>query len=637
MTNSGRSNFWTCLNFLPSLTFLTLTVFLTFTDRAFPAGYGLPSRYIRNAYLLNGKIDLIFDKKWSSVAEADRQRFTQSYKLGLDGFVIDKRLISFDLDGSFSQEINDPGDTIDNRSFSASINLLNETPRGFLRNFPQPINLRYSSRVRAGDSREQSYGVSFTYRPNENPLFRGLIERREKEKRMKKLLLETRKKKEEEEEESEEEEPAEKKAPVVQPEGGGPPPVAESRGTGNNLAFPTFSLDYDKYNYELFNLVKTETDRFDLRAMSSSKNVDLNAEYTYNNFGGSVNSKFQDIDLNANLHHFDEKMATRLEVLNRATLRDYNSVRTLNLRNVTTWQEQIGKNRIDSIVLQGEGDYFRFDFTENYDIGASGIYKKVFSKKLRDEVTVHFDQGRSDNGYLVNAFAGNNLNYLLSKTFTVTNNVLLGQTELGSNFAAGLGLGANLRPVNVWTKYDFSNTALDEGRTNSHRLELSIRGRMSRDLSFSTRNFYHISDVAGSEPFRERGYELQGDLYWNISVFSINVGASDVARHKSASESAGVIVASISGPVDFWARSLYSNISVYLSRNMFLTLSSTYTKDSAGFSTTDVHSLLSWNIRQVILNAEYEIMRQSGFVSRTDQRVFVRLTRTFERLLRVGR
>lgn len=629
MINSGRSNF---LAFLSLLTFaFALTCFLTFPDTAFSVGYSSAKSYYANVFHLTGEIDLVYENQWSTSPGADRQKYNSSLRLGLDGFIIDRRLISFDLTSSFSKDMSYPGDTIDGRSYAVRLGLLNEKPRGFLGNFPQPIDLKYSNFM-MGDAREQTYGVSFIYKPTENPLFSGFIKEREKEKRMKMLIRESKKKKkeEDEEDESEEEEPDQKKK-ADGASAGEQSPAAKPSETRNSISFPTFIFDYDNYKYELVNSVKTDSDRYDMRATSWSKNVDLQAEYSYNKFNGLVDKKYQTLDLNAYHHYYDDKAYTRLDAQSSAELTDDNSLRSLDLSNLTTWQKRLGKDRIQ---LQGKGDYFKSDFRENYDIGATGGYRKVLSEKLWDEVTLHFDQGRTEIRSIHDASAGNNLNYLLSKIFTVTNDVLVGQTELGSHFAAALGLEANIRPVTVWTKYDFSSTALDEGRTNSHRFEMSVKGRLSRKLNFSSRNVYHISEVDGRQPYKEHGYDLRGDLFWNISMFSINVGASDVEKHKSAFESAGVAGTGISDPVDVWTRALYSNVSVFLSRSMFLTLSSTYTKDSSGLSSTFVSSILSWNVRRVILTAEYDMTTLSGLLSKTNHRVFIRLSRSFDRMLR---
>jgi hypothetical protein len=222
----------------------------------------------------------------------------------------------------------------------------------------------------------------------------------------------------------------------------------------------------------------------------------------------------------------------------------------------------------------------------------------------------------------------------------------------------------------VQADYDFSSIALDEGRTNSHNINLGIMGRLARNLTFSSRSSYHITDVGGTQPAHGKGYDLRGDLYWNIARFSINVGASDIAMRQSSGPSTSSSVAALrqryglSGPVngmagdagsslwssaaggmtatqdaglpvDLRATSFYSNVSAPLALRMFFTLSSSYTTDSAGESIIDIHTILNWYFRQVTVMAEYEMYKVSGGLSPVrENRIFVRLTRRFEKLIR---
>ncbi|MBI5675414.1 MAG: hypothetical protein HZC48_06255 [Nitrospirae bacterium] len=578
-------------------------------------------------------MDLIYEKRWTSDSEDERQKFKHAYRLGLNGFIIDKRLISFDLGGSFSQEINSPGETIDSHSFSANIKLLSEKPRkGFLRHFPQPINLRYSNFATL-DSSAHSYGVSLIYGPTENPLFSRKIAQIERERRLKKIMKQAAQRKQESEEESEEEEETEENGNKNGNNGNkGEPPAVEKEKPFDINRFPTFLLDYDKYTYESHNN-NTNTDRFDLRAQSTGRNLGLRAEYSYYNYdtGAQSANNFQDIALSSEFHAYDDKAATRLDILNSALLSDNDDLRSMDFRNRINWQQKLGKERRDLITLRGNGNYFISDDDENYEVGGSGSYWKFFSTKLKDDISIDISQGHTDKGAIYNIAAANSLTYVLSKRFTTTNSLSVGQTELGSNIAAGLGLLANIRPVPVSMSahYYFSSFALDEGRTDYHRLQLIISGRLAKRVNFSSRNSYHISDVGGSEPFRERGYDLRADLYWNISKFSINAGASDTSTERTGDSGAD-----IPDTGALRTTSLYSNISVYLSRRMFLTLSSSYTTDSTGKSITDINPVLSWHARQVTLTAEYEMINTSDPSPGTDHRVIVRLTRTFERQLR---
>lgn len=586
------------------------------------AVYGIP-RLSSKDYQLRGKIELTYDKRWSSDDDSttDLERFIHSYTLGLNGFVIDKRLISFDIEGFFSQELNKPGDDITARGVSIRVNLLNERIlRGFFKRFPQPIELRFSNYKSSGTSL-LNYGISLTYRPIEKPLYHSrIIQHQEiKKQQIKQKNRQQERKNEEEEEEEEDQNQQGQQAQQIQVTQKQKleviPPVLL-------IPFPTFYLDYDKYKFKTYGQ-SLDTDRLDLRAESLSPQVDLKAEYSYYRLGGTSQGRYQDLDLQANFRSYDDKLAKRLDIYNRVFLKDYNDLKSFMVSNTTTWSRWLGKDRRDVLSLTGGGYYYNSEDTQNYNIGGTGTYNKYFSEAFRDSVTTTLNYGKNNENSIYSILASNVIYYSPSRRVLITNNLGGGYTDLGTNFRGGLGITVRTI-IDLTASYDFSSSATDEGRSDTHYFNFGFSGRVMRDLTFTSRNYYALTTVRGAEPYKQKTLELRGDIYWRVWRFNISLGASHFRLRKDDSDE-----------VDTGLTSVYSNISTYLARRTYLSLSTTYSKDRRGESILSVHPILSWSFRMVALTAEYEmIKRKMGEEKTTDHRLFFRLTRTFVRTFR---
>ncbi len=584
------------------------------------AVYGIP-RLSSKDYQLRGKIELTYDKRWSSDDDSttDLERFTHSYTLGLNGFVIDKRLISFDIEGFFSQELNKPGDDITARGVSIRVNLLNEKIlRGFFKRFPQPIELRFSNYKSSGTSL-LNYGISLTYRPIEKPLYHSrIIQQQEiKKQQIKQKNRQQERKNEEEEEEGQNQQGQQaQQIQVTQKQ------KLEVIPPALLIPFPTFYLDYDKYRFKTYGQ-SLDTDRLDLRAESLSPQVDLKAEYSYYRLGGTSQGRYQDLDLQANFRSYNDKLAKRLDIYNRVFFRDYNDLKSFMVSNTTTWSRWLGKNRRDVLSLTGGGYYYNSEGTQNYNIGGTGTYNKYFSEAFRDSVTTTLNYGKNDENTIYSILASNVIYYSPSRRVLITNNLGGGYTDLGTNFRGGLGI--TVRTImDLTASYDFSSSATDEGRSDTHYFNFGFSGRVMRDLTFTSRNYYALTTVRGAEPYKQKTLELRGDIYWKVWRFNISLGASHFRLRKDDSDE-----------VDTGLTSVYSNISTYLARRTYLSLSTTYSKDRRGESILSVHPILSWSFRMVALTAEYEmIKRKMREEKTTDHRLFFRLTRTFVRTFR---
>lgn len=605
--------------------YLLLLLFsLVFSSEAL-AVYGIP-RVSPKDYQLRGKIELTYDKRWSSDDDIskDFERFTHSYTLGLNGFVIDRRLISFDIEGSFSQELYKQGGDITAKGISARLNLLNEKiMRGFFKRFPQPIELRFAYYKSTGTSL-LNYGISLTYRPIEKPLYHARIvqQQQQRQQQLKQKMKQQEKTLNQDEDEEEKEERGVPKQQVTERIQIQQKQELEVIPPALYIPFPTFYLDYDKYKFKTFGQ-SLDTDRLDLRAESLSPWIDLKAEYSYYRLGGSSRGTYQDIELQANFRSYDDKLAKRLDIYNRVFMSDYNDMKSFMVSSNTIWSRWLGKDRRDLLSLTGGGYFFKSENIQNYNIGGTGTYNKYFSEIFRDTISSSLNFGKNNDETIYSIQASNVIYYNASRRVQITNNLGAGYSDLGTNFKGGLGL--TLRTVvDIFTSYDFSTAGTEEGRSNTHYFTFGFSGRLMRDLNFTSRNSYALTNVSGDEPYRQRTLELRGDIYWRFWRFNINIGAIHLRLKKENNDE-----------VDTGITSVYSNINTYLSRRMSLSLSTTYSKDRKGESILSVHPILSWYIRMVALSAEYELVKHKGLEkSVTDHRVFFRLTRTFMRTFR---
>ena len=602
------------------------------------SGFALDERmylYLRNRYNLSGEIQLSYERSWSDDSET-QQRFTHSYSLGLQGFVIDSRLVSFNIRGNFLQEIDDPGHTYNLQGLALNIDLFNERiKRGFIKNLPQPIHLRFSH-SKGLDSETWNYGISLTYKPVERPIFYGKIkeliqqEQQRQQQRQQQKQKQQKKKTLDEEEEDENTVSEKQEGNTGQGQKGSQLNQGERRNVmnvhemiRNALPFPTFYLDYDRYNYK-FNGSKTDTDRLDLRAESLSPKLDIKAEYTLNRLSyGDNKGTYQDLTVDSLYRYYNEESATRADIYNRALFRDYSNYESFMFDHLTNWSRNIGKDRRDLLNLSGSARYSYLETEQSYDLKASGSYFHYLSTRARDTISAAAGYGYNGSDDVYSIFLSNTLSYDISKMFGISNSLSIGQTELGTSYGAGAGLNINTF-INIGTYYDFSSSVLNEGRKDTHRFRLDFSGVLRRNMTFSSRNTYFIINQSGSEPYRQRGYELRGDFYWSFPRFNINIGASQILTRTENKEETETGITSI-----------YSTISSYLSRRLYLSLMSSFSKYKDGVSLLSIHPILNWQIRMVTLTAEYELLKTHGNdKNSTEHRILLRLTRRFERAIR---
>lgn len=551
-------------------------------------------------YKIKGDITLTYERWWSSDDTLPkREDFMHSYNLGVESFIVDPRLIRYEVEGLFTQEIKkqEESTTINTYGISTRVSLINRPVfKGFWQYMPQPIELRFLY-YKSSDYKTYNFGLSLTYRALERKKFHLQQQQQAQRKRQ-----QTQQKTQGQGEEQGEEKPQQeivKSIPLL----------------------PVIYLDYDHYNYTS-STSKTDSDRLNIRAEERRKNAEYRAEYNYTRYGGDTKFKTQYLDLEANYFFYEKEANKKFEIRNRLFLTDYNDTKSLNFTNTTLWFKNLGPTLKDSLGMVGGGQYYRSEDNQNYNINATATYTKyLLGESLRNVSVANALVGQTQDETIYNLGLVEDITYNLSRIFVLNTRAGVGQNELGTNFMIGAGFSTRTA-FYIAPFYDYSSTATSEGRNNSHTFTLNMGARLARNLNFISTNTYKITSVSGDEPYKEDTLTMRGDLYWYISRFSINLGASYQAFKKRNGEE-----------VDTGTTAIYSNISTFLMRRMFLNLRTIYETSKNGEKTVTFFPSLNWYIRLLTVSAEYEMKKTSGgeLKNRTDHRIYLRLTRVFTR------
>lgn len=556
-----------------------------------------------NTYMLHGDVTLMYERNWSSEGES-RDSFTHSYNLGLSGFIIDQRLMTFEINPTFRQEIHSPGDTINSYGLTLRMNFLNKPARrGFFQNFPQPIQLHFSY-FKTTYLNTINYGLSLAFDVLESKrIHRDL--RAQKEELQREEKGGQQKGQQQGQEGQEQQQGAKKKGLELR--------SAPSKWT----PLPVFYLDYDRYSYKTNEFTAT-TDHINLRALDNNIKREYRFEYDLYRYAGLGGFTTQYLDLEAN-YRFFWKDIERVEILNRMLLTDYSDRTNFSLSNRTSWFKRLGTDLKDNMNISGGGNYNQSGSTTNYNLGGSITYSKYFSERFRDMVSGSVGYGRSDEDTIYTIGASNGIDYDISRFLRFSNRVSLTQTELGSNFLGHIGFTV-ISFILITPSYEFSTTAETDGRRTYHKFNFDFSGRVFRRMGFTSQNYYKITNFTGLEPYNEHALSLRGDIYLNLWRLNINLGANSIQVRKTDGEK-----------VEIGLTTIYSNISTFLSRRVYLTINSYYQIEKKGKRLLSIRPILTWSYRLINLTAEYELRKTEDI---TDHRLLVRLIRNFNRPVR---
>jgi len=577
----------------PRIWFMVLTLVIAVSLRYSGTAEALVASQLPRTFTVSGDLTLYYDRFWSSQRDAI-DRFAYSLNMNFHGFVIDPRLIQIDLNGIITQDFGeDKTSTID--GFGAKVRFLTEKPRkGVLRFFPQPVELRYAYySYEQGDSLD--YGISMAYRlAGPRAANNGQVSNRS----------------------------------------------GSNSGNGKKkfswITLPNLYLDFDRYEFTTESN-KNVHDRLDLRAEAFSEHTDYSAEYLYykNTFNGEMNDKTRYLEFQANYHQYWKETATRLDSTNILFFEDTLSQKIVSFLDRTSWIKNFGVDQRDSLSINGGGRYFDNETTKEYALDLNATYGKFFSERFITYTTAGADYLKNDDDTKIGELAQFNMQYRLSNVFTLTGQVNAGNSDDGTFYGFNVGL-LSRKLISINPAYEYRQADLESGKTTVNTFYLNLSAPLLRRMNFFSQNYYRIIDTTENTAIsKEKTLSLQANLFWTVTRYTISVGVAHTKTSLSgrASAEADFLTGFVhSGDSKFTLTSVNANLSTFLTNRLTLNVYAYYQKEKDRGHLSSISPILTWQWRRVTLTARY-ILNNRGD-SQNDHRLYLRLTRQFDSILR---
>ncbi len=543
---------------------------LFFSDNSF-AQYRRPSP---KPYTLYGHIQLTYEKKWSD--DYDLSEFEHDYNLGIKGFIIDPRLIRYEISGDFTQALaSGEGEDTTITGKKLNVTFLDTLPKKWERNWmfiPNPITLSYSDY--SGKYESTNYGISFRY---SKPLV-------PKPRRPGRVVVEDR--------------------PLI--------PV------------PTTYFDYDRYEFRS-GQYNTVIDIFNLRSTISGKIYNYTLSYKKQNASGIIDTKTDVIEFRPNYRFFDPKGKGLIDISNSIKHETIDERKSITLRSGINWTR-----RIDKDVLRLFGRYYYYNTTEEDEKTlrrtalASASYTKEFSQRMRNSISFIAESDKDDERDNYLARFSDTFTFDLSRAFRGSASLLIGQNQDGLEYGANFSLSTRTR-LNATTAYFFAFTPMSEGDVSSHMFSVVASGPIVSNISFTADARYLIRDVTGIEnPYSTDSITSNANLFYRLRKMTVSLGGGYSQNIEKNSET-----------TRYHNFNLHSNLSWLLRRNLFLNVFSSWNRDSDDKTAFNMKPRLSYRRGLFSVEAEYDYRRtsQAGVDATADHRLFMRLIRRFPSLL----
>lgn len=528
--------------------------------------------------MLYGSVDLSYEKMWRNNDNGNSfVSFDQNYELGYKGYFIDPRLINFDTSGELTKTSTDPGKDFTLRGLRLNINFLEVPPRqwkGTRRYIPGPISLRYSNYDNSYSS--TNYGVSLVYRIPEKQVDR--ISQRE----------------------------ADRKKSIFA------------------ISPPVINFEYDKYEYESDNY-RNVTDIYSLRAISTGTNSRYQMLFQHLNLTGTANFQRTTLEFHPDYSFYNTRTRTRIDIDNFIKVEKLDETDQLLVSNDTRWSRPLGK---DTLYLSGGMDYSRTSFdketSRNYLVSGAASYIKRFSQRSTNTTSISLSYGKKDEDTVHSEKLSDSVNIDLSKLLTGSGGVFVGSNENGSEYGLNFLLSTKTR-VRTSAGYSLLSLSFQNREELSHTFNIYAKGPLKERIDFDTGASYTIRDVSDKiTPFKENFFSYNANLFWRLPKTSLSAGGNYLHTTKRDGDEITTSLISLNG-----------NLSRNITRNTFLNVYTTWTRESQERTVFEFRPILLWRARQVTLDLEYNYRwtESPGGPELTEHRVFVRVTRRFHRFL----
>ncbi|NTU43692.1 MAG: hypothetical protein HGA78_11735 [Nitrospirales bacterium] len=532
-------------------------------------------------YTLYGTIDLTYERDWTEGSPFPAvNTFSQNYDLGVRGFVVDPRLVSFDVAGVFSRATSDNGLDYTLAGMRLNAIFLEDLPRAggkVLKYLPNPIRLRFVDYTNAYEYK--NYGVSLQYAVPKEILFYKKAE----------------------------------------------------EGGGSKFDVPLLFFDYDKYKYSGQNYHLT-TDVYSLRASMTGEHYDHRFSYEKEEQSGTTRYKRETFELLPQYRFYDEKTRRSIDIFNSLRFERIDDRRSLSIQVAPRYYEPREK---DVRLVTGNFGYSRISSpeqkTESYDSSVSASYTKVISPRFTNTTSLAVGFTKSGGELLHFERAGNSVQTDISRIVGASGSVSVGNSSRGVEYGLEGNVYTKTR-VRTTAGYAFSSIPDDTGRTTTNRIYLTATGPVLKMASFDMTAQYIANDVSGvvgggqcngtghCNTFEEDLLFFSTNVYWYVGKTALTFGgsyANTVSRTDHRNSSSFTF--------------LYANASRYLTPRTFLNLYSTWQQGDDDVQKLEVRPSVTWRRGLTLVDLEYDYTRTSrgddGVEPTGDHRVMLRFIR----------
>lgn len=583
-------------------------------------------------YNLYGGVDLEYEKRWTN--ERSAYSITQGYQLGINGPVIDRRLLTFDIKGTLRDRsgtlYEDNLKGLDLRVTLFNFRYVRSRTLGFMNYMPRPITLRYSQYD--GDfSKNTNYGFSTSWSvPFYINLFghgkilriRSIYEIPQRLKFNQQVINENQNAIGNVNQNNNEQQQIQKRP--------------KEPFQGIRIPIPSINFDFDKNISELKdNNQKIENTLYNLRMRTGGRNSNYILDYYRNTTDYSNNIpdySIERITLNT-LHNFT---SSRLD--NRLTFEKFGRGEN-NTTNTTSFESRFGrylqKDKDTSYRWNLTGTYKKTEtetgYADSYGITGGWSVSKRLSPYLYSTSSLGgtYRQSRtadeSSEAYSFNASQGFVSTYF--RGIVLRGNAGVGYSEEGVPLDLSLGFNTT-----KWRRFSFSGSysynrfiSSDETKTyESYSIFYGASAFLMKNLSSQTTFRHTIRNIKNNPSYREISDRLDTTLNWfyrrhrlTIGGFIERVDTTDPDITNKTSEV-------------YSARAIYS---VRLSNRTNLISSYTYDRSNTTDTTnTEFKNSLSWYYGRLVFSGEYALRTVTRNDTSTEEhRLYLKLSRYFGR------
>lgn len=587
-------------------------------------------RLFSKRYTFYGTIELSYERRrfeGDDIAVETKADFIQSYTLGLRGYVIDPRLIQFDVSGVVtrsSQNIAGQSYTLLGRSLNMTI--FETMPPRWLKYWkyiPNPIMIRYSAYNNyssgTNDYNYTNYGLSLRYAvPEELRQVQVSHQAMQQQQQGKQANLQ------DEEDEAEEKDSRKNFKPKQKNDNR---EQAEGVVSSSILKyFPTTFIDYDHYEYKSEGY-RTTSDLLSLRSSLKGQTYEYNLYYDYTKEGGNTDYTRNVISLEPNYKFYDEKTRRLLDIRNGIRYETFEDRRSFDVRSRMNYNKPIEK---DNLSITGSMEFINTSSSgESLNTFISDFlatYTRYVSPRFTYAPYVSLAFGKDSNTTTHAERAGSSVNVEISRFFGGNGGVYFGASQNGLEYGLDTSIYTKTK-LRLSGGYSFASLSPENGRTVSHRFNLGASGQVLSNVAVATTLQYNLNDVSEPvNPYSEEFILGNANITWRFGKTSVAVGGSYTSSLKQNTTEEKNTVTSVN-----------VNLSQLLTRRTFLNVYGLWLKDSKDNRNIEVRPRMSWTRGQTRLDVEYDYLKSSvsGAPYTTEHRVFVRVVRNFSRNFRL--